>query len=122
MTHEALGERLLALEERLERVERLSYLTYCETRRIAEYAYLNVRLEAEPDSVKRLSGMRALSDQDALKFGMEFSDVIALKFKQRFLAARCREDVLAIAKELAEERHRRPVDAGKGRQHEDKAA
>lgn len=102
-------ERLLALEERLERVERLSYLCYVETRRVAEYAYLNVRMEEDAESVKRLPGMRHLSDAEALKFGMEMEDLVALKFKHRFLVARCRRDALVIAKELADERKRRPV-------------
>lgn len=109
MTNEALGERVLALEERLERLERLSYLCYTEIRKVAEYAYLNVKLEADPNTVKRISKMRQLSDQEALKSGMEFEDLVALKFKQRFLVARCRQDVLEIAKEIADERKRRPV-------------
>ncbi len=108
-----LAERLLALEERLERVERLSYLLYGEMRRVAEYAYLNVRLEAEPETIKRLPGMRSLSDQDALRAGMDVDDLVALKVKQRFLVARCRADALAIAKHIADERKRLPVDVAK---------
>jgi hypothetical protein len=109
MSKDTLGERVLALEERLERLERLAYLSYVEMRKVAEYAYLNVRLEEDADTVKRLSGMRGLSDQDALAAGLEFDDIVALKLKARFLTARCRNDALAIAKELADERKRRPV-------------
>lgn len=106
---DTLLDRLLALEERMERIERISYLCYTEIRKVAEYAYLNVRLEADADSVKRIPKMRNLNDQEALRSGMDFDDLVALKFKQRYLVARCRKDVLEIAKEIADERLRRPI-------------
>lgn len=108
-----LAERLLAFEERLERLERLSFLSYVETRRLAEYAYQLRIYEPEPGDApyKRLHGMKGLSDQEALNFGMEIADVVALKVKMtRFLQARCRQDALQLAKDLAEERKRCPVE------------
>lgn len=93
----------------MERVERLSYLSYVETRKLAQYAHSIVQLAQEGEAAKAMPGMRALSDDDALRFGMEMEDLIALKFKMRFLTARCRRDALGIAKELADERKRRPA-------------
>lgn len=93
----------------MERVERLAYLEYVETRRLAEYAYLNVRLEVDAEEIKRVPGIRSLTDDQAIRSGLAVEDLVALKVKQRFLGARCREDILAIAKYIAEERNRDPA-------------
>lgn len=93
----------------MERVERLSYLSYVELRRVADYAYLNVRLEVDSESIKRIRGIRNVTDDEAQKFGLSLRDVVALKHKQRFLYGRCREDFLAIAKYIAKERERDPA-------------
>lgn len=101
--------RLRDIERRLEQVERLAYQTYCDVRHVAEYAYQNILLEVDADEIKRMPGMRNLSDHDALKAGLELEDIIALKFKAKFLAARCRQDALAIGRYIAEERKRDPA-------------
>ena len=114
MTSEDLAARLFALEERLERLERLSFLSYTELRKVAEYAYQIRIYEPEPGDApfKRMPKMHALSDEEALGAGMGVADLVALKFKMsRFLQARCRQDALALAKDIAEERKRRPIEA-----------
>lgn len=93
----------------MERLERVSYALYNEMRLVADYAYLNVRLEADPETIKRVPGIRTLTDDQALKAGLTAEDIVALKFKQRFLAARCRADIFEIAKFIADERLRDPV-------------
>lgn len=100
--------RLRSMELRLERLERLSYEAYGDIRRVAEYAYSNVRFEVDPETIKRIPGMRPLSDRDALSVGMAMDDLVALKIKMKHLAKRCRLDALGIAKLLADERKRRP--------------
>lgn len=109
MASDPILRRLANLEERLERVERLSYLTYTDLRKVAEYAYLNVLLEVDAEEIKRIPGIRNVTDDQALKAGLSVADLVALKFKQRFLVNRCRDDLLAIAKYIAEERERDPA-------------
>lgn len=98
-------ERLASLEQRLERLERLAFLSYVEIRRVADYAYLNILLEQDADTIKRIQGMRALSDHEALRSGMDVQDLVHLKVRMtKFLQARCRHDVLELAQDLAKER------------------
>ncbi len=101
------SQRLAAIEQRLERLERLAFLSYTEVRKVADYAYLSILMEQDADSIKRMQGMRALSDHEALQSGMDMEDLVHLKVRMsRFLQARCRHDVLELARELAAERNR----------------
>jgi hypothetical protein len=97
------------MEERLDRLERLAYLAYVEIRQVADYAYVNARLEVEGDVVKRMPKMGKLTDGEAIKFGMDGEDLVALKWKHPFLVARCRQEALEIAKYIADERKRLPA-------------
>lgn len=100
-------ERLAAIEARLDRLERMVYVVYDDIRRVAEYAYLNVKLERDASTVKRMSHMRTLSMAEAERHGMDIRRQIAIKSVWKVLGFAVRHDALAIAKEISEHYMRR---------------
>jgi hypothetical protein len=89
--------RLDSIEARLERLELLAYLNYCQLREVAEYAYLNVRLEVAAEEVKRMPGMNKLQDADALRAGMTLEQLAALKRGYRTIQHLCKKNAVDIA-------------------------
>ncbi len=95
-------QRLTEIEKRLDRLERLAFLGFQDTRDVAEYAYQSVF--EEPETAKRLSwtkpSLHTLSDEEAIKAGLALYELAALKKTMRILRHQTRHDVLGIIRDL----------------------
>ncbi len=98
---ESIETQLRELNARLARVERLAYLTYHDVRHVAEYAYENAALERHGDVAKRMSKMKPLNDNEALKLGMSMVQLVILKRSAKLVGGQCRQDAYTLAAELA---------------------
>ena len=104
---EELGRWIADIEERLDRLERVIFTLHTDIRRLADYGYMNVRLDVQPDQIKRLTGMETLQDRDAVKLGMTMPQLVLLKRAYaRLIQPQSRMDVIAIARSLIQPRVR----------------
>ncbi len=91
--------RLEEIERRLDRLERLAFVTFQDVRSVADYAYKNVRLEVEADEVKRIPGFLGLSDNEVLKVGLAIHELAEFKLAVRVLRKQVRRDALTIVRD-----------------------
>jgi len=83
------------------------FTLHTDIRRLADYGYMNVRLDVQPDQIKRLTGMETLQDRDAVKLGMTMPQLVLLKRAYaRLIQPQSRMDVIAIARSLIQPRVR----------------
>lgn len=95
-----LDIRLADIERRLDRLERLAFMGYTDIRKVADYAYDNVRLEVSADEVKKLSEFQQLSDNEALKVGLMVQEIALLKMTARGLRKQTRLDAVGIVRDM----------------------
>ena len=92
------------IERRLERLERLAFIGFQETREVAEYAFQQVG--EDPEYVKRISWKQSnfhpLDDQEIVNVaGLATQELASLKMAMRLLRRQSRMDALGIIRDLA---------------------
>lgn len=92
--------RLEDIERRLDRLERLMFITFQDVRDVAAYAYKNARLELAAEEAKRMPGLNQLSDREALAVGLMMHELAGLKQANRVLRKQVRLDALGIVRDL----------------------
>jgi hypothetical protein len=99
-TYEDVDRRLDSIEERIERLERLMFLVHADVRKVAEYAYMNVRLDKTADTIKPIPGLKTIQDRDAMSAGFTAFQLVVLKKAVRAVKWQSKQDYVGIARSL----------------------
>lgn len=97
-----LEELLREIVRRLERLERLAFLGFQETREVATYAYESSL--QDPEQLKPLTWTRQsfhpISDDEAKAVGLRLNEIGELKMATRILRRQIRLDALGIVRDM----------------------